>query len=55
MQLDRYQEARLGQARQALAASRAESNPDAYPKHLGAVEVELEDMIALVEQLAANP
>ena len=50
-----YQQTRLDQAKQALAASLAdEDNPRTYAKHPGAVEVELADMIRLVDQLTGN-
>lgn len=53
--LDRYQQARLDQARRALEASRADDgNPSTYARHLGAVEVNLGDMIRLVEALAGE-
>jgi hypothetical protein len=45
-QLSTYQHVRLDQAKRALAASLTdEDNPKAYAKHLGAVEVELADIV----------
>ena len=54
-QLSTYQQNRLDQAKQALAASLvAEDDPRSYAANLGAVEVELADMIKLVEQLTGH-
>ncbi len=53
-QLDSYQQTRLDQTKQALAASLADDDPKTYAGHLGAVEVELADMIRLVDHLTGN-
>ena len=54
-QLNAYQQTRVDRAREALASSVADHNPDNFARHLGALEVELGDMIHLVEQLEATP
>ena len=48
-QLNAYQQTRVDRAREALASSVADHNPDNFARHLGALEVELGDMIHLVE------
>jgi hypothetical protein len=53
-QLDRYQQWNVEQAKQALAASKADTDAANYPRHLGVLEVNLADMIKLVEQLTSN-
>jgi hypothetical protein len=50
--LDACQQARLDRARQALAASQAETDSARYPWHAGALEVTLADVIRLAEDLA---
>jgi hypothetical protein len=53
-QLASFDQFRLDQAREALAASKADTDAAAYPRHLGSLEVCLKNMIRLVEQLAGN-
>jgi hypothetical protein len=53
-QLERYQQWNLEHAKQALAASKTDTDTANFPRHLGALEVTLADMIQLVEHLIGN-
>ena len=53
--LDEMQSYLLGRARQALEASKAETEPYNYAHHCGALEVALGQMVALVDQLTGEP
>ena len=53
-QLDEMQRYLLGRAREALAASKAETEPYNYAHHCGALEVALGQMVALVDELTGN-
>jgi hypothetical protein len=49
-----YEQQRVERAKQALAASQADKDAADYPRHLGALEVDLADMIRLVERLSGS-
>lgn len=54
-QLARFDQFTLDQAKGALAASEADTDSANYPRHLGALEVSLANMIKLVDQLTGCP
>jgi hypothetical protein len=53
-QLERYQQWNLEHAKQALAASKTDTDTANFPRQIGALEVTLADMIQLVEHLIGN-
>ena len=53
--LDEMQRYLLERARQALEASRAETDPGEYARHCGRLEVARGQMVALVGELAGGP
>ena len=53
--LDEMQSYLLERAREALAASKADTDPYNYAHHCGALEVALGQMVALVDELAGGP
>ena len=53
-QLGTFDQFTLDQAKKALAASQTDTDCASYPRHLGALEVSLANVIKLLDQLTGN-